>query len=491
MSSLRGSSPHRHIVLVSCALIAVLRATEPEPGVHPGPVRDVDDNHEYETFAVAGSARRFANRVIFNTALPWVRAAHEAALPALREIPGISVVVPTIDLPADRPVIYVGTAVRARITSSIIKSLGEHPPKDLVVCTGVGEASTIVVGSVHAPQHAPASAEQLAALIANVSSPYRNRTLLAEQPLLPKIAVGREPFPVLPDGPVVEYDFTRGLDDGLGHGRPFVLAGLAERGADGLLLWWQGQPWKHHDDNRPDLPDAYQAVAAVPGIRHQALTVTLTWCPAELSLRRDLLFCLGERWRWCAAHVDAQGRIAVGFNNQDTVFQPAFAASNAETVVAADVVPRRWQTVSVGYDLDLREVRVWVDGVLRRKHALRPDFRLNVLESPDVRRDTTLGFVHPAGARRMQGMVARLRIDNGLLETKTVLALHQVQKTSERPLPSQAIFTGPIPDRNPPAKKKPVAKPQPPPAQPAAAKPPTAQPPLPPPPIEKPTLDDF
>jgi hypothetical protein len=354
--------------------------------------------------------------------------------------------------------------------------------KNLVVCTSSSEYNTIVVGSVHPALYQPATAVTLEALTADDSSPSMNEEILNAQPFRAEILAKRQPHPVVSAGPVVQYDFSKNLSDSLGHGKDFVLEGLAQRLDAGLLLLWNGQPEKDKSDHRRDLPDTYRAQAALTGINFQALTVTMTWCPAEISLRRDLLFCLGERWRWFSAHVDPEGRIVVGFNNQDTVFQPAFTGAPVET----DVLPRRWQVISVGYDLSKCAVRAWVDGRLRRTETLPKDFRLKVLDSLDIASESVIGFVHMANARRMQGMVANLRIDNDLLNSQTVRELHETLRgplgpegVITRPLPQHAIFTDPIPVRsgvNPWKAPKKVTPP--PPAKKAADTPP--KPPAPP-----------
>ena len=200
-----------------------LEAMEPAPGVHVGAVQYAYSHDRRETFTVEGIQSQFSHRVVFNTALDWAKTAQTTAVARLQELPGASVVVPSIDLPTDQAVVFVGRAVNSRITACVLKAVLAAKPKNLVVCTSSSEYNTIVVGSVHPALYQPATVVTLEALTADDSSPSMNEEILNAQPFRAEILAKRQPHPVVPAGPVVQYDFSKNLSDSLGHGKDFVL----------------------------------------------------------------------------------------------------------------------------------------------------------------------------------------------------------------------------------------------------------------------------
>jgi hypothetical protein len=203
--------------------------------------------------------------------------------------------------------------------------------------------------------------------------------------------------------PVARFTFDRGANDDAGRrasaelkNAPIVDGALALSGA-----------YEHG----PPPGRGYRAVLRCPRLGYAAFTVTWRFKidPIEKRLavggmtERPFVTALlvgGTSHRWLTVTRERDGRLTIGFNNRDLLFD----------LPGASIEDGVWVRMACSFDLAQRRMLVMLDGRTVGDIRLPDDFTFSVFGSRAMETDRSFTFTNYSNGRTLAGLVDELTV---------------------------------------------------------------------------------
>jgi hypothetical protein len=161
--------------------------------------------------------------------------------------------------------------------------------------------------------------------------------------------------------------------------------------------------------------EGYTAVFRPVHFDYRKFTVAVKVQPEDIAERTLLVG--GTSYRWLALRVNSRGQLQFSLNN-DEFRRP---------IEGVKVARGEWISIAVSFDLEAREVVVYVNGARASLISLPKDFKLAILDSEIWREhDKVWTFTNYSYGGTFHGLVAEL------LSFDTVLSDEQVHQLFQR-----------------------------------------------------------
>jgi hypothetical protein len=191
------------------------------------------------------------------------------------------------------------------------------------------------------------------------------------------------------------YAFNGNGNDDLGNSPPMILYNTSF--TNGALFC-------------PPPGYSYEAIADVPGLSYDSITVAMDFKPFDDSLQYLNILSCGPGYRWLVINTDGLGHLVVELNN----YSQRFAFTNH---VATNV----WHSIVCSVDIPSQTLVTYLDGQ-HLPDILLQNFHFDVSDTTNAASEKALSLINYGNATSFFGLADNLKIYRAALTAKEIEA---------------------------------------------------------------------